>query len=424
MHKCLAVVLTLLTISTGLADDIRSKADLWKPGGAQLRGANIWQRALFKTGQPFEFDHMETRYTGRNLAKFRRWNANYANLSHQGTLHTHMDMHGRYPLIRELRYNLRQLVWDFRDNQMFVVVSFRTGPGRTEKVFNDQDSSELLAYLFELDAKTALLTPRALKAQDAWVAMWRDTAIQLKDEPNVIGYHLLVEPLTIAECGYANAALDRAKGSRSRQIARDDPLMPKRLAAWYAFAARMAEAIREVDKATPILVGGAPYNAAATLETIPVGQFEKFKPIVFSVSQYESSKFCEEGIGTYGEPERKCLETAYDLIGKFAQAMPAKTVAVTEFGCWRWVGTPNKPDAPAYLAEQFQLLEKRGCNHAVWLWEVDDLDYNNPFNFRLGVNQANTQSDAPASDALVKTILDNWTLNKVFATKELLDRLR
>jgi hypothetical protein len=424
MYRLLATALAFLALNTGFAQEISQKIDLWKPGKTQLRGANIWQKALFKEGQPFTFDHMETIYTDRNLAKFRHWNANFANISHQGTFHPRTDGSGRYPLIKEIRDHLRQLVWDFRRNQMFVVVSFRTGPGRTEKVFSSGDNTDLLAYLFELDEGTGQLTPRAQKAQDSWVAMWRDTATSLKGEPNVIGYHLLVEPLTTAEWSQTRPGDTRARGSRSKKITGDDPRSSKQLTAWYEFAKRMAGAIREVDRSTPILIGGAPYNAAATLESIPVAQFEPFQPLVFIVSQYEPWEFSEEGIGTYGNEERQRLNTAYDIIGRFAGDKPARTVAVTEFGCTRWAGTPKKPDAPVYLAEQFRLLEKRGCNHAIWLWEVDDLDYNSPFNCRLGVDKANAKSDARSSEILVKTILDNWALNRVFATKDVLAKLR
>jgi hypothetical protein len=424
MRESIATLLVFFIVSTALSQDISSKADLWNPGTTQLRGANIWQKALFKEGQPFEFDRMETRYTGSNLAKFRRWNANFANLSHQGTLHTHQGPGGKYPLVREIRYHLRQLVWDFRDNQMFVVVSFRTGPGRTEKVFSSGDSSELLAYLFELDPKTGLPTAKATQAQDAWVDMWRDTASLLKNEPNVIGYHLMVEPLTDAERDITPPAAARAKGVRLRPAANDDPLMPKRLAAWHDFALRMAAAIRDVDKSTPILVGGAPYNAAATLATLPVKKFDQFQPVIFCVSQYEPYQFSEQGQGTYAEPERQRLHAAYNAMAKFAGSKNPNRVAVTEFGCFRWAGTPKKPLAPVYLAEQLQLLEKYGLNHALWLWEVDDLDYNSPLNFRLGVDMANAKCDAADSDPLVKTIADNWSLNRLFATPEILDKLR
>src|ERR1700688_2387734 len=115
MYVSLATGVLFTAMNTVSAQNISQKIDLWKPGKAQLRGANIWQKGLFKDGQPFAFDRMETRYTGDNLRKFRRWNANFANISHQGTFHTHVDNSGRYPLIRVIRYHLTQLVWDFRE---------------------------------------------------------------------------------------------------------------------------------------------------------------------------------------------------------------------------------------------------------------------------------------------------------------------
>jgi hypothetical protein len=63
---------------------ISTKWDLWSAGTA-LRGANIWQAAVYGGSDKTEFQGMETRYDEPSFAKLRRWGANYINISHPGT---------------------------------------------------------------------------------------------------------------------------------------------------------------------------------------------------------------------------------------------------------------------------------------------------------------------------------------------------
>jgi hypothetical protein len=413
--RLIALAIALAAATAARAGDVNEKIDLWARGTTQLRGANIWQKARFKAAArpdwPGPFDRMETTYSCDNLIKFRTWNANVANLSHPATYHQR-PADGRYALLPEVRYHLRQLVEKFRERQMFVVISFRTGPGRTERVFSDTDDSDLLADLFDL-TPAGRPTARATAAQAAWVEMWRDTAEYFKDQPNVIGYHLLIEPVTQAE--------RRVNGQP--QPVPDPRLDPIRVALWYDFALRMAAAIREKDALTPILVGGAPYNAAETLAAFPVERFAAHKRVVVIVHQYEPSDFAESANGSYGDPERKALRAAYCAICRFADEHPTQPIAVGEFGCVRWAGTADKRDAPIYLREQFELLEVGGFNHALWLWEAENIDYSQ-FNFRFGVDPMNTKHDAPADEALVKLVRDNWARNRVFATPVVLNKFR
>jgi hypothetical protein len=423
MRTWFAIIFALSHLHLLHAQDIRQKVDLWSPGRTRLRGANVWQKALFKASRPFQFNRMETVYTSENLKKLRRWNANWANLSHPATFHPYPNPDCEYVAVSEIRDNLKQLIEQCRENQLFVVIAFRTGPGRTEKVFSPDDDSELLAYLFELDRKTQKPTPKARKAQDAWVAMWRATASYFKGQPNVIGYDLLVEPLADAERGIVKlpGLSRRTSYAILRPLA--DQQLDRQRHCWHGLASRMAAAIREVDKGTPILVGAAPYNSADALASLPAKGFQDYAPIVFKVHQYEPSEFSEDGEGTYEEEQQATLRKAYDKINGFVGSKTKRPLSVSEFGCVRWAGSPARPDSPRYLCDQITLLEKLGLNHALWLWETDSAEYSQ-FNFRYGVDKGNTTGDAPTTDKLVRTVLTAWGRNQIFATEKLLEKLR
>ena len=84
-------------------------------------------------------------------------------------------------------------------------------------------------------------------------------------------------------------------------------------------------------------------------------------------------------------------------------------VAVNEFGVTRWV-----PGAAEFMRDQMGLLEDRGMNHALWLWEVSWPPYSeevDAFNFRHGPSPAE-HSDVDSSD-LMDVIVEYWSRNSV-----------
>jgi len=66
----------VLCDGSGRAQEIASKMDLWSPAKARLRGANIWQKAVYEPDAPYEYIKMESCYDGESLKKLRGWNAN------------------------------------------------------------------------------------------------------------------------------------------------------------------------------------------------------------------------------------------------------------------------------------------------------------------------------------------------------------
>ena len=81
---------------------------------------------------------------------------------------------------------------------------------------------------------------------------------------------------------------------------------------------------------------------------------------------------------------------------------------MNEFGLMRW-----EPGAHTFMDDQMDLLEQRGINHALWLWESSwppiqkEID---AFNFRHGPdpdNHTDVESD------LLDVIVEHWGCNTV-----------
>ena len=82
-------------------------------------------------------------------------------------------------------------------------------------------------------------------------------------------------------------------------------------------------------------------------------------------------------------------------------------VAVNESGLMRW-----EPGAHTFMDDQMDLLEQRGINHALWLWESswspiqEEID---AFNFRHGPDP-DQHAEVESSD-LLNVILEHWGHN-------------
>ena len=163
------------------------KWTLWT-GDTHLRGANVYQRRVYPeldgadfmgpgpVGPPFvqqDFDNLATQ------------GANYVNLSHPG-LFTET---APFTLDMAIQNNLDDLLAKAAQADLFAVISFRTGPGRSEFTFFWDEVGDWFGPDYLNDS---LWQDQA--AQDAWVEMWRYTAQRYRNNPIVAGYDLMVEP--------------------------------------------------------------------------------------------------------------------------------------------------------------------------------------------------------------------------------------
>jgi hypothetical protein len=389
------------------------KIQFWKTDRTLLRGVNIWQKALTKNGGT-EYREMESKYSRENLRRLQSWHVNFVNISHPG-VYTEKTTGNppRYQLVKGIYDNLRWLITVCRENRAFVVISFRTGPGRNEKVFDPRNEEnekkvkskekEIGSTLFQFDAK-GNLTEEAKAAQSAWVEMWEFTAGAFKDDPLVLGYQPMVEPVTNWECEEADAAnVDRARKS------------------WYALAKRIAVAIRKIDANTPILIGPARYSPADELQFVDLELFRGLENLVFNLSQYAPTDYVQQDVKKrvkYSAKYREDLEAAYAAMKAFARKSN-RPISIGEYGLPRWAGLRGFPDGHLFLRDQYDLMESGKYNHAIWLWEVDGLDYDD-YDFQQG----NLRTSIPRpNDPLIHQIKENWSRNTLFATPYVLKTL-
>ncbi|HEX8693927.1 MAG TPA: cellulase family glycosylhydrolase [Longimicrobium sp.] len=329
---------------------------------------------------------MFPRYSAEDLRSLAAWGANYVNLSVPGP-------YGERLTGRPRRYHPDSRVWQSLDSMVAwservglkVVISFRTGPGRSEFVF---DPSE--------EPKITDLWQRA-EAESTWVRMWAEAATRYRGRPSVVGYDLMVEPLL-------------------------GPDNPRRVPSerWYRLARRIVRAIRRVDSTTPILVSVASGGDPEALRGLPLDSFDVYRDrLVFTIHLYAPNDYV---YGESADADFECpgpssdtpvppgplppdvlraLDTMYDSIAAWKRDTGAP-LAVNEFGVHRW-----QPGAEAFLERHFERLEELGVNHALWLWDPAKCLGWDEMNYRHGPNPRN-HVDAPGN-RLEAVIRRGWS---------------
>ena len=373
---------------------------LWSVG-TQLRGANIYQRRVYEELDGTEFmgaGPVGPPYTPEDFDRLAALGANYVNISHPGFFGEDPP----YALDLTIQSNLDNLLAMIAQADMFAVISFRTGPGRSEFTFfhGDDDSWFDESYYNDLVWKRQ-------GAQDAWVAMWRYAAERYRHNPIVVGYDLMVEPnsndmwLDIWEPdefypAYANTLYD-----------------------WNQLYPRISTAIREIDTNTPILIGGLSYSAVEWLPYLePTGDprtvytAHQYAPFVYTHQESDEIEYTYPGEfdtdwdGIDDDFDQAWIDDLLTTMDTFA-ATHNVPVAVNEFGVVRWV-----PGAAEFMDDQMDLFEQRGMNYALWLWEVSWRPYArevDAFNFRHGPNPGRHR-DVVSSD-LMDVISEHWGRN-------------
>ncbi len=385
---------------------------LWSTG-VHLRGANIYQRRVYP-----DLDEgflgpgpLGPPYTQADFDRLAALGANYVNISHPGLFSETPP----YTLDEAVQANLDRLIDMAARAGLYVVITFRTGPGRSEFwAFWGEDTAS--------DPENGWFDPAYYNnrvwgdraAQDAWVAMWRYMAQRYKDNPVVVGYDLMCEP-------NANEVGSYPLGD-PLDIWDPDEFYRRyggTLYDWNQLYPRIIAAIRQVDPNTPILVGAMSYSAVDWLPYMTVVDAPR---VVYTVHQYEPFVYTHQEPpdlthtypGTFdadwdGVPDRVDKGWLQDLMATVAdfKARHHVPVAVNEFGVMRW-----EPGAAQFMADQMDIFENMGLNHALWLWETSWTPYASEvdaFNFRHGPDP-NHHRDV-ADSALLRAIKDDWARN-------------
>ncbi|HXK43939.1 MAG TPA: cellulase family glycosylhydrolase [Anaerolineae bacterium] len=331
------------------------KFSLWT-NGTQLRGANIWQRIRVPDldGDLLGNGYIGPPYAQSDFDRLAALGANYVNLSVPGLFSERPP----YVLDENAQAHLDSLLEMAARADLFAVISFRTGPGRSDFTFYRDGAGEWFdpALLIE-----TVWTEQA--AQDAWVEMWRHTAERYRGNPVVAGYDLMVEP------NADEVMLDLYDPADFY------PRYAGTLYDWNPFYPRLVTAIREVDAGTPFLVNPMGWGSIPWLPALQPVQAER---VVYAVHQYGPFQYTHQQPGD-GRPYPGEFDVTWDNIpDRFDRtwlltwleptlAFRAKTgapVAVNEFGVVRWA-----PGAADFLRDEMDFFEQQGMNHALWVWE-------------------------------------------------------
>jgi hypothetical protein len=292
---------------------------------------------------------------------------------------------------------------------MFAVISFRTGPGRSEFTFVSEDLGDWFDESYLNDTVW-----QDTEAQDAWVAMWEYTATRYKDNPIVAGFDLMVEPNS-NETGshYLHDYLDIWDPEEFYSEYGGS------LYDWNQLYPRIITDIRNVDPHTPILVGANGYSSIAWLPHMKVVKdsrvvymIHQYAPGQYAFQQPNSQKCSYPGMcdvnrdGQKEQLDRFWLEELLSIIDEFT-ARHRVPVAVNEFGVSRWV-----PGAAQFIDDEMGLFEEKGMNNALWEWQVWEpfSEKVNHLNFLFGPDPRNT-TEVP--NELKDVITTYWSYNTV-----------
>lgn len=391
------------------------KYALWI-GKTQLRGANIYQRRVYPELDGPHFlgpGPLGPPYTQEDFDRLAAWGANLVVISHPGLFTEEPP----YRLDPDVQANLDRLLDLAAEAGLYAVISFRTGPGRSEfwAFWGEDTESDPENGWFDPDYyNNRVWGDRA--AQDAWVEMWRYTARRYRGNPIVVGYELMCEPNSNEVGSFPlGPALDIWDPEEFHRRFRGT------LYDWNQLYPRIVRAIREVDPDTPILIGGNGYSA---VEWLPYLEVLNDSHIVYVVHQYEPGLYTHQwwdsrdctypgrcDVDWDGEPEpfdRNWLEGLFDTIDEFV-AEHNVPVAATEFGAMRWV-----PGVARFIRDELEGFEARGMNYAIWLWECSWEPYASEvdaFNFRHGPDPHN-HHDVETSP-LIRVLKEFWGKNAI-----------
>jgi hypothetical protein len=380
------------------------KWDLWN-SGTMLRGANIYQWRIYEELDDGSMGDatVGTPYIQSDFDELAKLGANVVNISHPGLFKEMLP----YKIDSDVEENLDDLLSMISKADMFAIISFRTGPGRSGfTFFGDEDWFDESYRNDEVWENN--------DAQDAWVEMWEYTAARYKNNPIVVGYTLMVEP------NAADALLDVYDPEEFYSEYEGS------FYDWNQLYPRIVKGIRSVDSSTPIIVGGMSYSSVEWFDYLEMSsdsrivyEVHQYAPVAYTHQESESSEYTYPGSfdtnwdGIDNSFNRGWLEELLSSVSEFKQTEKVP-VFIGEFGVTRWAG-----GADDFLDDQIELFETDGLNYSIWMWHSSFHKENrlsdNEFNFLFGTDAENTKEDT--SSELLKVIKKYWESNEVRPSK-------
>jgi len=382
-----------------------SPGDVWQlwTSGTQLRGANIYQRRVYEELDGTDFMGYGTigpPYEQEDFNRLAAMGANYVNISHPGLF----SEEAPFEVDLDVVANLDTLLTMIQQADMFAVISFRTGPGRSEFTFMLDEAGTWFdsSYLNDTVWTNA-------DAQEGWIEMWKYTAERYRNHPVVVGFDLMVEPNaneTAVEIWDADEFYDLHGGT---------------LLDWNQLHPRISAAIREVDPHTPILVGGMSYSALDWLlyleptdDPYTIYTFHQYAPFQYTHQEpgprmlSYPGEFDTNWDGVDDTVDSAWLRELLTIVDDFRTEY-GYPLAVNEYGVVRWI-----PGAARFMEDQMALFEIKGMNYALWIWEASWEPFAeevHAFNFRYGPDPDNRED--LASSELIDVLQSYWSRNTI-----------
>lgn len=358
-HLLAASMLPLLR--PGAADARQfAKRELWNNAtGPHLRGAVLTQRRVYPEIDGPEFlgpGPIGAPITDEALAALAAAGANLLILSHPG-IFTETPP---FRLAEDSLANLDDLVQRAARWGLYVVIGYRSGPGRSAFTFHRDDAGSWFpAHMIDDRVWTDF------SYHQAWEDMWRTTARQFRARANVAGYLLMVEP-NANQVGVdaVGRPLEIWQADRLAEAVENTP------ADWAMLARRLSAAVRSVDPETPLLVSPDGYaspvferNLGLAPDAHEVLCVHDYAPRDYTHQAADAGRTYAPGEARFQPPEHRRW-----MMG--------------EFGLHRWA-----PAAPDYLDDRISDLERAGAGWAVFRWDSGWAVYErqeNRFNVRAG----------------------------------------
>jgi endoglucanase len=206
---------------------------------------------------------------------------------------------------------------------------------------------------------------------------WRDLARRLKGHAAIVSYNILNEPHPELATGFENHGADFTKWyAKVKDTAAD----------LNRFNATIVEAIREVDKETPIVIDSGLWASPSAITYLQPLKDDK---VLYSVHMYEIYEFTSQKpinrdasypgkvFKTVGDKkvevslDRKELENILRPVMEWQKKykVPANRMIVGEFGCQRKV-----KGAAKYLEDLIQIFNQQGWHWAFYAFREDVWD--------------------------------------------------
>lgn len=341
-RQAIALAAAGLITPAALSQTGRDRLSLWDNSrGTQLRGAVFAQRRVYEQidGPVFLGDGpVGAPITDAALENLVSHGANLAVLSHPGVLGERPP----YAPDPDVEAHLDDLVGRCERAGLFVVIGFRSGPGRSAFTFHRDDAGSWFP--------ASMIDEHVWQSGEAWAAweaMWTRTAARYRARANVAGYLLMVEP-------NANQAAPAPQGGDLDEW--DAARLARRVAGtradWPVLAAALARAVRRADAETPILVSPDGYahgdfTGLLDLQAVP-GQ-------VLALHDYAPRAYTHQTANAG-------IDFDEDELPRLSSTAPRWMVG--EFGMRRWA-----PAAADFLRAKASQYEQAGANWAVFRWD-------------------------------------------------------